>query len=268
MIEVIQQQFKESMSFDDKLNVTRELLQVLCLKIMSDKKMFEHVAFLGGTSLRILFNLRRFSEDLDFSLIKKEGYSTEEINKKFIKAFGLYGFRVETKMKSVGAVQSIMMKFVGLLKELGLSNLPQQKLLIKWDVDTNPPLGGNVIDTIVNKTYVFGVSHYDLPSLYAGKLHACFYRTYTKGRDFYDFAWYLGKKIKPNLTLLNNSIRQSQEKDENLNDKNFKNFLLRNIERINFNEVRKDVERFLEDKNELNIFDLKMFQNTINTVYV
>ncbi len=267
MIDVIKQQFKPGMSANDKLNLTREFLQILCLKVMSDQKMFDHCAFLGGTSLRILFDLRRFSEDLDFSLIKAKGYDFKRMNEQLIRSFGLYGLAVETKVKAETNVHHLMMKFTGLLKDLGLSGLLSEKLFIKLEIDVNPPSGWQITNTVINKIYMFNIVHYDLPSLYAGKLHACFYRKYTKGRDIYDFVWYLGKKVRPNFELLNNAIRQTQHKDAEINDKNFKKFLLDFVGRIDFNQAKKDVERFLEDKSELNIFDSKVIADTIGSVY-
>ena len=267
MIDVIKQQFKPGMSANDKMNLTREFLQILCLKIMSEQEMFGHCAFVGGTSLRILFDLRRFSEDLDFSLIKLEGYDFKKINAQLIKSFHLYGLPVETKVKAEGSVNNVMMKFTGLLKELGLSGLIHQKFSIKLEIDTNPPAGWRVTNTVVNKIFMFNIVHYDLPSLFAGKLHACFFRKFTKGRDLYDLVWYLGKRVKPNLLMLNNAIRQTQGKDLGIDEKNFKKFLTDYVRRVDFDHVKKDVERFLEDKNELNIFDPQVIIDTIESVY-
>jgi len=267
MIEVIQQQFRPGMSVDDKVNMTREFLQILCLKIMSEQRMFDHCAFVGGTSLRILFGLRRFSEDLDFSLVENKGYDFQQINEQLFRSFRLYGLPMETRVKIKGNVHNLMMRFTGLLKDLGLSGLAEQKLSINLEIDANPPAGWRVTNTIVNKVYVFNIVHYDLPSLYAGKLHACFYRKFTKGRDLYDLMWYLGKKIKPNFTMLNNAIQQTQKKEAGIDEKNFKQFLLDYVRRVDFDHVKRDVERFLEDKNELNIFDPKVIIDTIESVY-
>ncbi len=267
MIDVIKQQFKGAMSMNQKLNVTREFLQILCLKIMSEKKILDQMAFVGGTSLRILYDLKRFSEDLDFSLTKKQKYDFGKIHQQLLKSFHLYGLPLEANVRTQGNVHSMMMKFSGLLRELGLSELAQQKLSIKLEVDVNPPAGWRVTNTLVNKVYMFNIVHYDLPSLYASKLHACFCRKFTKGRDIYDFVWYLGKKVKPNFTLLNKAIEQTKKKDVGIDEKNFKRFLLEYVGRINFNDAKKDVERFLEDKNELNVFDSKVITDTIESIY-
>lgn len=268
MIDVIKQQFNENMSLNRKVNVTREFLQILCLKIMNEKKMFDHLAFLGGTSLRILYDLRRFSEDLDFSLINPQEYSFKEIPAQYVSAFKLYGLEINTKSKSVNNIDSMMLKFPGLLKELELSPMESQNISIKWDVDTNPPKEWNTANTIINKHFMFNIAHYDLSSLFAGKLHACFHRKFTKGRDWYDFIWYLTKKIKPNFNQLNNSVEQTENVPSNINNNNFKEHLLKSIETLDFNFVKKDVERFLDDKTELSLFDRSSIEGAINKYFL
>ena len=267
MIDVIKQQFKPGMSINQKLNVTREFLQILTLKILNDKKCFENIAFVGGTSLRILYDIKRFSEDLDFSIIKKQKYNFDKIHRELSKEFKLYGLAFEANPHKQKTVHSMMMKFSSLLKELGISPMSSQKLSIKLEIDTNPPLGWELANTIISKTYTFNIVHYNLSSLYAGKLHACFYRKFTKGRDFYDFIWYLGKKVKPNFTLFNNTILQTEGKNPGINESNFKPYLLENIKRIDFALAKKDVERFLEDKSELNLFDQKLITSAIDNAY-
>lgn len=267
MIEVLKKQFSKNMSDEEKLNRARELLQLTALKIMYDKNFLNKVAFTGGTALRVLFDLKRFSEDLDFSLVNKKGYDFQKMNSGLVYGFKLYGLKVESKPKAEKNVHSTTLKFGGLLKELGLSAFAEQNLSIKIEIDSNPPKGGRVVNTIVNKVYMLNLAHFDLPSLYATKLHACFYRKFTKGRDLYDFVWYLGKKIKPNYGLLNNAIEQTEGANPGINERNFKDFLLRNIGKVNFNEARRDVERFLEDKSEVELFDLRPIENTIESVY-
>ena len=131
----------------------------------------------------------------------------------------------------------------------------------------NPPDGGEVEKTLINRMFMLNVAHFSLPSLYATKLHACFFRKYVKGRDFYDLLWYLGKKIKPNYVLLNNAIRQTEGKVEALDESNLKDFLLRRIEKVDFREVKKDVERFLEDKNDLKLLEKSVITKSIIDVF-
>jgi predicted nucleotidyltransferase component of viral defense system len=263
MIEILKQQFLEDDSAEEKLNKIREFLQVISLKIIYDKNFFKNMAFVGGTALRILFGLRRFSEDLDFSLTQKKGYNFVKVNSQIVNALKLYGLNVESQAKTTGNVHNSAIKFSGLLKDVGLSALGEQKLRIKIEVDANPPKGWHVQDSVVNKTYIFGIRHFDLPSLYATKLHACFYRKFTKGRDIYDLIWYLSKQVKPNFVLLNNAIKQTEGGSPKITAANFKNFLLKQIEKIDFKEAKRDVERFLEDKAELKLFELKAIKGLI-----
>ncbi|MFH1201403.1 MAG: nucleotidyl transferase AbiEii/AbiGii toxin family protein [Candidatus Omnitrophota bacterium] len=263
MIEVIKQQFVENMSTGEKINRVREFLQTLVLKIIYDKDYFNNLAFVGGTALRFLYSLRRFSEDLDFSLVNKEGYNFRKINAEVIEGFGSFGFEIESRPKDEKNVHSAMLRFKGLLKALGLSDMDEQKLSVKLEIDTNPPKGWNVQTSVVNKTYLLNIVHFDLSSSFATKLHACFYRKFVKGRDFYDLIWYLGKKIVPNFVLLNNAIAQTQGKNPGIDVDNFKEFILENLKKIDFDKAKADVERFLEDKNELKLFDFAVIRGAI-----
>ena len=136
--------------------------------------------------------------------------------------------------------------------------------MIKIDIDTNPPLGSTTQLSLINEmSFVFTATHFDLPSLYATKLHACFYRKYVKGRDFYDLIWYLGKGISPNFTVLNNAIIQTQKQDLKISEKTFKEFLLKGLSKIDFTKARKDVERFLIDKSELRLINADVIKSAI-----
>lgn len=267
MLEIIRKQFDKNMPAEEKLNRTREFLQIVALKILYDKGLFNNLAFVGGTALRILYDIRRFSEDIDFSLIREKDYNFSNLNDEVVRGFKLYGISVESSPRVKNTVQNTFLKFSGLLKELGLSALAGQKLSIKLEIDTNPPKGWHLTNTLVNKTYLINIAHFDLSSAFATKLHACFYRKFTKGRDFYDFIWYSGRKVTPNYLLLNNAIEQTQGDNPGIDKGNFKEFLLDNIANINFNDAKKDVERFLEDKNELNLFDKNLIINSIQSTY-
>jgi hypothetical protein len=267
MIEAIKQQFTKGMSDEAKLNRAREFLQALALKILDEKGAFKFIAFTGGTALRIIFGLKRFSEDLDFSLVKKGGASFMELNEYLVKGFDLAGLKAESRPKVKNTVFAAMLKFPGLLKELGLSPLASQNLSIKIEADSNPPKGGIAQSAFIQKFYIFNITHFDLPSMYATKLHAYFYRKYVKGRDLYDFIWYMANRVKPNFLLLNNAIAQTQGTNPEIDERNFKEFLLKGLERVDFNIARKDVERFLEDKAELRLLDAKLIKNSIESIY-
>jgi hypothetical protein len=222
MLEIIKDIIKKIPDRDMKIHRTREFLQLLVLKILWDRGYFKNLAFCGGTCLRVLYGLRRFSEDLDFSLIKKEGYDFEHFLKGIIYDFGQIGFSLDIRKKGEKTVQSAMLKFKEILFALGLSDIKSEKLLIRLEIDSNPPHGWNTEISLVNKDFIFTVTHFDIRSLYATKLHACFYRKYTKGRDFYDLLWYLGKRVMPNFELLNNAIEQTEHRKMYINESNFR----------------------------------------------
>ncbi|MFZ5801208.1 MAG: nucleotidyl transferase AbiEii/AbiGii toxin family protein [Candidatus Omnitrophota bacterium] len=267
MIELIKKQLNEKMPDEEKLNRCREVLQIAALKMLYDKGFTNQLAFVGGTELRVLYDLRRFSEDLDFSLVKPEGYNFPKLVSSLTHEFGLYGLTVEAKPKEEKTVHSVFLKFRGLLKELGLAPLKAQVLSVKLEVDSNPPPGGKLTRSLVNKTYVFYLTHFDLPSSFATKLCACFFRKYIKGRDFYDLIWYVGRKIKPDFLLLNNAIAQTQKQNFGINESNFKEFVLERLKKVDFSQAKKDVERFLEDKTELKLFDYSLIKDSIEQVY-
>ncbi len=267
MIEFLKSKIAQEASTEKKINLLRESLQLICLKILYDKGCFANMAFVGGTALRVIFDMKRFSEDLDFSLINNKNFDFLEMIKMLEREFKLYALEINIKNKISKTVKNSMLKFPTLLNELGLSNLKEQNISIKIEIDSNPPHGWQIENSLVNKTYVINITHFSLSSLYATKLHACFFRRYTKGRDFYDMLWYLGKKIKPNYILLNNAIQQTHPGHEKIDENNVKDFLLDKIKKIDFNTVKKDVERFLEDKNELKLLDAAVFSKTIQDCF-
>jgi predicted nucleotidyltransferase component of viral defense system len=181
-----------------KYNYLREYLQLLILKILDEKGYFRHIAFVGGTALRILYDLNRFSEDLDFCLIDKAHFDFKAMIHVLVKELQQQNFQVEFTAKDNKTVASGFIKFNQLLLSLGVSPHLNQKLSIKIEIDCNPPTGFKTEFTMINKEFLIGIQHYDLPSLFAGKLHAILCRAYTKGRDYYDLIWFLGRKIDPN----------------------------------------------------------------------
>ena len=263
LLDLIKESLNDRMSQEEKMHLVREELQILILKILFDVGAFKNLAFVGGTALRIIFGLRRFSEDLDFSLIQKRGYNLDKLAKTVQYQLQKYGFDIDIKKNDRKNVQILMVKFKDVLFTLGLSNLKQQKLSIGLEIDTYPPEGWNTEVSLITRRFIFTVTHYDLPSLYATKLHACFFRKYVKGRDFYDFVWYLGKGILPNFTLLNNAISQTEGRKAGVSRENFKEFLLEKLKKVDFSKVRGDVERFLIDKEELKLLDERLIKQVI-----
>jgi predicted nucleotidyltransferase component of viral defense system len=264
MLDLIKQSIERIPDSETKIHITREFLQLLMLKIIYDRDYFKNLAFVGGTALRFLYGLRRFSEDLDFSLINKKGYKFDSFLEKITYELGKYGLSVEVKKSLKEPIQSAMVKFKDILYFLGLSKQKEQRLSIRLEIDSNPPEGWKTELSLVSKHFVFTVLHFDIPSLYATKIHACFFRKYTKGRDFYDLVWYFGKKVMPNFELLNNAIEQTEKKRMNLSAKNFNDFLKERLANIDFAKVRRDVERFIEDKNELKLLERDVILKILN----
>jgi predicted nucleotidyltransferase component of viral defense system len=263
MLDLIRNFISEASTRETKIDITREFLQLLILKILFDRGYFKNLAFVGGTALRFLYRLRRFSEDLDFSLYNKSGYQFDNILKGITYDLEKSGLAVDLKEQLESPVQSAMFRFKDILFNLGLSNYKTEKLAIKFEVDANPSEGWKTATSLITRHFVFTVTHFDLPSLYALKLHACFYRKYTKGRDFYDLLWYLGRKEMPNFKLLNNAIEQTEHKKSSINQTNFREFLREKLAGIDFAKARRDVARFIEDKNELKLIDKSSILNLI-----
>jgi len=262
MIEILKKEIEKFETSEGKFNHLREILQILILKIIYDCGFFKNLVFTGGTALRVLFDMRRFSEDLDFSLVNREGYKLPEFSQRLKSQIFQYRLEADMKENDKKTVHQIDVKFRSILFDLALSDLPEQKLFIRIEVDTNPPEGGKTEVTLINKIFVFSIAHFGLPSLFATKLCACFFRKYTKGRDFYDLLWHLTRREEPNYRLLNNAIKQVHKGEfVQVNKNNFKKFLARHLKRIDFAKVRKDVERFLEDKREIDLINKENFLN-------
>ena len=255
MLDLIKDFIAGALNRETKIDITREFLQLLILKNLFDRGYFKNLAFVGGTALRFIYGLRRFSEDLDFSLFNKAGYKFDNVLNGMFYDLTKVGFALDLKEQREPPVQSVMYRFKDILFNLGLSNYKAEKLTIKFEVDANPPKGWETETSLITRHFVFTVTHFDLPSLYALKLHACFFRKYTKGRDFYDLLWYLGRREVPNFKLLNNAIEQTENKKLNVNPDNFRDFLKERLAKIDFAQVKKDVTRFIEDKHELKLLD-------------
>ena len=194
------------------MNLMREYLQAMVLRSLHESEAFRPLAFVGGTAMRFLHGLPRFSEDLDFSLVNPDGYAGMMWMGKVKRDLTLAGFKVEVSWNDRKVVHVGWVRVAGLLHDAGLSAMADQKLAIKVEIDTRPPAGARCERRVVTRHVTFLVQHYDLPSLLAGKLHAGITRKYTKGRDWYDLLWYLSQRppVQPNLTMLQNALDQTQ----------------------------------------------------------
>lgn len=167
-----------------RLNVLREYLQALVLRSLHESEAFQCIAFVGGTALRLLYGLPRFSEDLDFSLDSNKGYAPEKLMSKTKRDLQLAGLDVAVALNDRKTVHTAWIKIAGVLKDAGLTGMAEQKLSIKLEIDTRPPAGAETRNQVIERHRMFVVRCYCLPSLMAGKLHALITRQYSKGRDW------------------------------------------------------------------------------------
>ena len=226
----------------------REYLQHVLLRQLFEMELLGNWIFHGGTALRILHELARFSEDLDFHLSEpNEDYDLGARTHKLAVLLERQGYAVELKLRTKPLVQSCTVQFVELLYECGLSSHRGQKLNITVQIDTNPPVGFAVGQRGVDLFFPFVVSHHDRPSFVAGKLHAILQRGFTKGRDFYDLMFFLNRwpDTSPNLTYLKNSLLQTAYAGEILTEVNWRSVVARRIESLDWKQVVRDVEPFL-----------------------
>ncbi len=196
----------------EKLNLLREYVQAMVLRSLHESEAFVSLAFVGGTALRFVHGLPRFSEDLDFSLVAKDAYTPQKWMKKVKHDLQLSGFEAKVSWNDSSTVHKSWIKVAGLLKEAGLAGRPEQNLSIKLEIDSRPPAGAISETGIINRHALLSLRYYDLPSLMAGKVHALMTRKYPKGRDWYDLVWYraIRPPIEPNLGQLQNALNQTQ----------------------------------------------------------
>ena len=239
--------------------LVREYLQARILEALQRAGAFEHWAFLGGTALRFLYRLPRFSEDLDFSrtTAMKPGESMRAEFDRYVarikSAFESEAYDVDVRDRPDAAVQSAFVGFPGLLHELGLSPHQGQKITIKIEIDSNPPPHASTTTSLVRRHVLLNLLHYDKPSLLAGKLHALVHRSHVKGRDVYDLVWYLSDPSwpEPNLPLLRASLSQTgmELTDQQIAD--WRDIVADRIATMEWNRIVADVRPFLEQTEDL-----------------
>ena len=249
-----------------KLNLLREYLQAFVLRSLHESEAFVHLSFVGGTALRFLFNLPRFSEDLDFSLETPKGYEPVKWMKKVERDLSLAGFDPAIRWNDRKTVHTAWIRIATILNEIGLSNLSEQKLSIKLEIDTLPPAGAQLKTLIVNRHMIFSLRHHDLSSLMAGKIHALITRPYPKGRDWYDLLWYSAQRppVLPNLKLLQNALNQTQGAGK-FTATEWRRDVCKRLDTLQSDTLKDDVIPFLEHPREasmLTVENLKSFLQT------
>jgi predicted nucleotidyltransferase component of viral defense system len=229
--------------------LAREYLQARILQSLQDRGAFSTWAFQGGTALRFLYSMPRFSEDLDFALVEP-GLPVNFRNHMAIagRVFEAEDYDVSTRINDKRTVKSAFVNLKGLLFDLGLSAHPSETLSIKVEVDSNPPAGAKTVSTIVRRHVILNLRHHDKASLLAGKLHAFLARRYVKGRDIYDLIWYLSDRTwpAPNLELLNNALMQTDWSGPRVTTENWRRLIAQRVDALDWKQMVADVEPFLE----------------------
>ena len=263
-------------NIEDKKNAIKEIVQEIVLCGLSRGGFFKEAAFYGGTALRIFYGLDRFSEDLDFSLITQN--PDFDLTKYFqyieneTKSLGL-NFNVTEKIKSVDSnIKSAFLK--GNTKEHILSFYEdsedskfinkEEAIRIKFEVDINPPTGATYETKFGLLPSPYQVRLYDLQSLFAGKIHACLCRNWksrVKGRDFYDYIFFLSIGARVNLENLKAKLVQSKFINENydLTIANLKALLNERFESLDIEQAKQDVLPFIKDKTKLDLWSKEFF---------
>jgi len=216
MIELLQQRLASYQAADGlaEEQALKEILQELVLYALWRNSFFEQAAFQGGTSLRILYGLPRFSEDMDFILIEPDdSFAWRSVAAGIEEVLLEFGVTIELTepRQAQGAVRRTMVKddsLAGLLQLGFRDGAPGRKLRVKLEIDTRPPLGSGWERHFPDFPADFLVVSQDLPSNFALKLHALLCRPYLKGRDWFDFLWYVRRGIAPNLSHLGNALEQ------------------------------------------------------------
>jgi Nucleotidyl transferase AbiEii toxin, Type IV TA system len=257
-------------SVEEYTRSLQEIIQVIALLGLWRAKFFEHAAFYGGTALRILYGLDRFSEDLDFSLLfKQDAFTLTRFLSSIKEELASFGFDVEISVKEktkVSAIQSAFLKANTLehLLRIGYKG-PYHKdgqTKIKLEVDKDPPLGFRTEAKIVMQPTPFPVKTFLPSDLFAGKLHALLFRRWgkrVKGRDWYDFIWYISHNIPLHLKHFNERFKQSEGESVGLSEAEVRDLLTQRIVSLDIEQAKEDVGNFVRDRRSLEAWSPEFF---------
>ena len=253
MKDFLRQLVRDTPPASQKRNVVREYLQARLLQILQQNGAMIPLAFHGGTALRFLYAIPRYSEDLDFALEQRSDlYDFRKYLRAVQNDLRAENYQIEIRVNDSKVVHSALIRFSGLLYELELSPHRSEVLAIKLEVDTNPPAGAGLATTVVRRHTLLNLSHHNKESLLAGKLHAILQRSYAKGRDLYDLLWYLSDPTwpEPNLQLLNNALVQSGWTGETATETNWRKIVWDRLAGLEWRQIVQDVRPFLEQEAE------------------
>ena len=250
---------------EDKHNAIHEVMHQITLSALHRAGFFDKAAFYGGTCLRIFYDLPRFSEDMDFSLLKKdEDFTLEDyfdaIHSEF-KALGRDVKIVRKNKKQNSQVESAFLKDNTEISHVEFQS--ERTIKIKIEVDKNPPLKFSTEYKLLLLPYSFMTRCFTIPGLYAGKMHALLFRNWrnrVKGRDWYDLEWYIRKGYSIDfIHLKERSIQSGYTGTEEFTKDLCIRLLINRIEHTNIEMVKADVRPFIKNTKELNIWSKDYF---------
>ena len=267
-------------SQNELINALKEIFQEITLLGLYRGDFFKEAVFYGGTSLRILYGLERFSEDLDFSLLQKD--QAFDIEKYFPYIEGEFEalsipVSLSKKPKSgSGNIDSAFLKndtaiYTLGIEAKGIENIHSGvKLKIKIEVDTNPPLKFQSESKTLLLPITFNLRTMTLPNLYAGKMHALLFRTWknrVKGRDWFDFEWYVKKRVKLNLEHLEQRMIESGNlKQQPLTKEMFLELLNTKINSLNIEQAINEVRPFVKDQSVFDFWSKDYFKLLVSKI--
>lgn len=243
-------------------NAIFEVNQQLILAGLYNGGFFDVAAFYGGTCLRIFHGLQRFSEDMDFSLlVPDDKFDFTKYFQPIIDEFAIVGREVEIKKKDkkgVGKVESAFLK--DNTDVYDVSFLTEKSIKIKMEVDTQPPLNFKTEQKLLLQPHSFMTRCFTLPDLFAGKMYALVYRGWknrVKGRDWYDFEWYVRHNVPLDFVHLAERVRQFNNAE--IGQAEFMVQLKNRLASANINQVKSDALPFVRNPKELDIWSNDYF---------
>lgn len=270
-------------SYTDKISQVdklREILQQTALLGLARHQFFEHAAFYGGTALRILYGLDRYSEDLDFSLIKADpDFDFHPFIEGMHRELEGMGFNLDVTVREKNQDSGIWSAFLkantfALLLSIDQKSKikgihPEQKIQVKLEIDTDPPTIQLPLESkLVKNPVPFYVVTYGMSDLFSGKMHAVLCRAWQKrikGRDWYDLIWYIQNDIPLNLAHLRERMLQMGHLPlgEIFGEKELSNRLKKRIDEIDWELAKSDVAPFIADKSRLDIWSSRFFHDLV-----
>lgn len=229
-------------------HLVREYLQARILASLQRSGAMIPLAFHGGTALRFLYGISRYSEDLDFALERPDaGYDLRTYLRAIRSDLLAENYPIEIRISDDRAVHSGLIRFRGLWHELALSAHPDEVLMIKVEVDARPPADAGMDITVIRRYRLLRLQHHDRPSLLSGNLHAILQRPYPKGRDLYDLLWYLSAQDwpAPNINMLNNALVQTGWTGDKVTAENWRHMIRERLEQLDWARALADVQPFL-----------------------